>query len=171
MQATANSIRAAAAGMVRLVRGPREALVLQLAELRTQLAELEHQATTSGQPPGPGPTRLERWLFASLDENGMAYQRFARIGRYEADAMLPEYMVIIEVDGVRWHRKRAAHDQRRDADLMAAGYTVIHFTDLEMTSQAKAHALVTETVARIRSGRQGYRPPTLWPPASSPHTK
>jgi very-short-patch-repair endonuclease len=165
VRATVDNVRAAAAGTLRqALSGSRDALILQLAELRAQADELRRQAISFGQPPrpGPGPTNLERWLLAALDENGVAYRRFARVGRYEADAMLPEHMVIIEVDGVRWHRKREAYDRQRDADLMAAGYTVVHFTDLEMNSQAKARGLVAELITSIRAGQQRYRPPLLW---------
>jgi hypothetical protein len=56
------------------------------------------------------------------------------------------------------------------AELSAAadaGYTVVHFTDLEMTSQAKARVLVMDLIASIRAGQQGYRPPLLWPRTSA----
>jgi very-short-patch-repair endonuclease len=78
-------------------------------------------------------------------------------------------MAVIEVDGVTWHRQRVAYDQARDAGLMAAGYTVIHFTDLELTSLAKARALIGEALAGIRAGQQAYRPPLLWRDGAAGH--
>jgi very-short-patch-repair endonuclease len=141
---------------------PASELAGKLAELRASVTLLERLAL--GEPAaGRGPTALERWLFAALDDAGVVYERFAPVGRYIPDAVLPGYMVIIEVDGVIWHRKREAYGRQRDADLMAAGYTVVHLTDLEMTSQGKARALIAEVLASIRDGRQGYRPPMLWP--------
>jgi very-short-patch-repair endonuclease len=156
-------IRMAAAGVVQRARsGSRDALMLQINELRAHSDELIRLATGVSRPRRE-PTSLERWLFAALDEDGVTYHPFARVGRYEADAILPEHKVIVEVDGVRWHRERADYDRRRDAELAAAGYTVVHFTDLKMTSLTRARALVSEMLARIRSGQQSYRPPLLWP--------
>jgi very-short-patch-repair endonuclease len=167
MAAAADHVRTTAADAVRrALSGPRAALELKLAELSAAAGQLEHLALGTGaERTRQAPTRLERWLFAALDEAGVAYQPFASagVGRYVADALLADHMVIIEVDGVRWHRKREASDRRRDAELTAAGYTVVHFTDLEMTSQAKARVLVTDLIASIRAGQQGYRPPPLWP--------
>jgi very-short-patch-repair endonuclease len=167
MAAAVDHVRTAAADTVRrALNGPRAAFELTLAELSAASGQLEHLALgTRAERTRQAPTRLERWLFVALDEAGVAYQQFASagVGRYVADALLTEHMVIIEVDGVRWHRKRVESDQRRDAKLTAAGYTVVHFTDLEMTSQAKARALVTDLIASIRAGQQGYRPPLLWP--------
>src|SRR5215469_3685057 len=66
------------------------------------------------------PTRLEGWLFDALDAAGIAYERYGNVGRYVPDAMLTDYRVIIEVDGVKWHRPRVEYDQARDRDLSAA---------------------------------------------------
>lgn len=107
------------------------------------------------------PTQLERWLFRVLDEAAVPYEKFATVGRYVPDALLPEYMTIIEVDGAIWHRKRIEYDRRRDADLAAAGYVVMHFTDLELTSLKKSRQLIGGAVADIKGGRQKYRAPLL----------
>ncbi|WP_185149076.1 DUF559 domain-containing protein [Streptomyces sp. Ag109_O5-1] len=108
------------------------------------------------------PTRLEKWLFEVLDAAGVEYEKFATVGRYVPDALLPQYRVILEVDGVVWHRKRVAYDKQRDVDLTAAGYTVIHFTDVELISRPRAHALLSAAVAGIQAGQAAYRPAKLW---------
>ena len=108
------------------------------------------------------PTRLERWLFTVLNESGIPYEKFATIGRYVPDALLPGYRTIIEVDGVVWHRKRVAYDQQRDADLASAGFVVVHFTDLEITSLKKAQSLIGDALTQIKTGSQSYRAPLLW---------
>src|ERR1017187_235482 len=165
-RATADEIRTVAADVVHYARDrqrPAGELAAKLAELRASFTLLERLAL--GEPGArEHPTRLEWWLFAALDDAGVVYERFAPVGRYIPDAVLPGYMVIIEVDGVIWHRKREAYDRQRDAELTAAGYTVVHLTDLEMTSRGKARALIAEVLASIRDGRQEYRPPMLWPP-------
>lgn len=108
------------------------------------------------------PSCLEVWLFAALDAEGVAYDKFATVGRYVPDALLTDHKVIIEVDGVIWHRKKVAYDQQRDRDLTAAGYTVMHFTDLEIRSAKQARKLIGEAMAEILAGRQQYRAPLLW---------
>lgn len=113
-------------------------------------------------------TKLERWLFAVLDADGIRYEKFATAGRYVPDALLDEYRVIIEVDGVVWHRMRVARDQQRDRELAAAGYTVMHFTDLEMNTPNAARRLIKPALSDIRAGRAAYRAPLLWRPGTEP---
>jgi len=109
------------------------------------------------------PTRLEGWLFDALDAAGIAYERYGNVGRYVPDAMLTDYRVIIEVDGVKWHRPRVEYDQARDRDLSAAGWTVMHFTDIDLRSRPRALTVLGEAIAQITRGKASYRPPTLWP--------
>jgi very-short-patch-repair endonuclease len=108
------------------------------------------------------PSKLERWLFAVLDGDGIRYKKFATVGRYVPDALLPDHMVIIEVDGVAWHRRRVDYDKQRDRDLAAAGYTVLHFTDLELISAKTTTTLIGKALADVRTGTAVYRPPLLW---------
>lgn len=106
------------------------------------------------------PTRLERWLFTVLDEAGVRYEKFATVGRYVPDALLVDFGVIIEVDGAVWHRKKIEYDRQRDANLAAAGYIVMHFTDLEMTGIKKARALIGAALVDIANGYATYRAPS-----------
>lgn len=108
------------------------------------------------------PTRLEGWLFDTLDTAGVKYEKFGNVGRYVPDAMLTDYAVIIEVDGVMWHRARVEHDQHRDHDLAAAGWTVMHFTDIDLRSRPHAARVLGEAIDQIVGGEARYRPPTLW---------
>lgn len=54
----------------------------------------------------------------------------ARIGEYVVDFLWRERRLIVETDGYRYHRGRAAfeHDHSRQARLIAAGFTVMRFT-------------------------------------------
>jgi very-short-patch-repair endonuclease len=114
------------------------------------------------------PTRLERWLFEVLNESEIRYEEFATVGRYVPDALLPDHHVILEVDGVKWHRGREAYDKQRDIDLAAKGFVVMHFTDIELISRPRAKALLEEAVAEIKAGRARYRPAKLWKVNPSP---
>ena len=108
------------------------------------------------------PTRLEVWLFEVLDAEKIEYEPFGTVGRYVPDALLPKQRVILEVDGVKWHRPREAYDKQRDRDLAGAGYTVMHFTDIELISRPRAHALLSAAIAEIKAGNAAYRPALLW---------
>lgn len=108
------------------------------------------------------PTRLEQWLFRVLDEEGVTYDKFTTVGRYVPDAILTDFNVILEVDGVAWHAKRVAYDKQRDLDLAAAGYIVMHFTDREITGIKKARELIGAAVAEVRNGKAKYKPSPLY---------
>lgn len=114
------------------------------------------------------PTRLECWLFEALDAAGVSYEAFGNVGRYVPDAMLSEYRVIIEVDGVKWHRPRVEYDRARDRDLAAAGWTVMHFTDIDLRSRPRALVILGEAIGQIVRGQARYRAPTLWTAAQTP---
>jgi very-short-patch-repair endonuclease len=64
----------------------------------------------------------------------------ARVAGYEVDFFWPEQNVIVEVDGYRFHSTRRAfeHDRRKDADLRAAGFTVLRVSFEQLTRDAYA---------------------------------
>jgi very-short-patch-repair endonuclease len=53
-----------------------------------------------------------------------------RIGRHLVDFLWPDRRLVVETDGYRYHRGRAAFedDHARDLELRASGYEVIRFT-------------------------------------------
>jgi very-short-patch-repair endonuclease len=53
-----------------------------------------------------------------------------RVAGWEVDAYWPRERLVVEVDGYAYHGNRAAfeRDRRKDAALVAAGYTVIRVT-------------------------------------------
>jgi very-short-patch-repair endonuclease len=59
---------------------------------------------------------------------------------YEVDVLWPPERVVVEVDGYAFHRsaRSFAGDRRRDADLAAAGYTVLRFTWDDLTKRREA---------------------------------
>lgn len=57
------------------------------------------------------------------------------IGRRRADICWPDAMLIVEMDGSKWHDSpgRNARDKRRDADLAALGWLTIRVTWTDLT--------------------------------------
>ena len=72
-------------------------------------------------------------------------QTNARLGRFEVDFLWRAHRVIIEVDGYAYHADRITFeaDRRRDAELAAAGFTVIRVTWRQIVDRP------AETIARI----------------------
>jgi very-short-patch-repair endonuclease len=60
-----------------------------------------------------------------------------RIAGWEVDAYWPSERLIVEVDGYAYHGNRAAfeRDRRKDAALVAAGYTVVRVTWRQLTDE------------------------------------
>ncbi|PZS09230.1 MAG: hypothetical protein DLM64_11005 [Solirubrobacterales bacterium] len=54
----------------------------------------------------------------------------ASLGRYEVDFLWRAERLVVEIDGFTFHRERGAFeaDRHRDAELKAAGFTVLRFT-------------------------------------------
>jgi len=82
---------------------------------------------------GPAFTRseAERALLALVRRAGLPMPRTnVRVEGHEVDAFWPAHGLVLEVDGYRFHRGRAAfeRDRRRDADLTAAGHRVVRMT-------------------------------------------
>jgi very-short-patch-repair endonuclease len=61
-----------------------------------------------------------------------------RVGRLEVDFLWREAMLVVETDGYRFHRGRAAFETDRDRDLAlrAGGYAVIRLTHRQVSEQA-----------------------------------
>jgi hypothetical protein len=59
---------------------------------------------------------------------------------FEVDAFWPDLKLIVEIDSFAYHRSRAAfeRDRMRDVQLRLAGYTVLRFTDTQLTTDPNA---------------------------------
>jgi very-short-patch-repair endonuclease len=74
------------------------------------------------------------------------------IGEFVVDFAWRERALIVETDGYRYHRGRAAfeHDHRRQARLIAAGYDVLRFTWTQVVDEpADVMATVRARLARF----------------------
>lgn len=72
----------------------------------------------------------------------------ARVHGREVDFSWPAHRLIVEVDGFRYHGTRAAfeRDRARDADLTAAGWRVVRFTDRQVRRES---ATAAERLGRL----------------------
>lgn len=62
---------------------------------------------------------------ANLDYALEAVRQY-KIGHYKADFYYPEYNLVLEVDGRKWHAQSAEHkDRERDQFMLKEGFTVV----------------------------------------------
>jgi len=79
-------------------------------------------------------SKIERMMDAALHAVGIHALHGQRIGRRWPDLMIPSARLVVECDGQYWHTPEA--DAIRDAELQAAGWSVLHFTDTEIVNNA-----------------------------------
>ena len=76
-----------------------------------------------------------------------------RVNRFEVDFFWPELGLVVETDGLRYHRTPSAQlrDARRDRTHVMAGMTPLRFTHYEVRYEPRhVRAALTETVAMLR---------------------
>ena len=105
------------------------------------------------------PTVLESKMAAVMDSEGLPTATFhARVEGYEVDFLVDGTPVVIECDGYGAHgldRDQFEFDRVRNAELLAAGYPVVHVTWLQLTNAPVA------TASRIRSVIARWAPDAL----------
>src|SRR3990167_252441 len=82
-----------------------------------ELKEFKRQMTSK-------PTLYERRFAEVLNKSGVNYKQQMICGFYILDFVLPEKMIVIEIDG-KTHEKTKNYDNRRDEFLSSIGYKVI----------------------------------------------
>lgn len=110
-------------------------------------------------PGGPALTRsaAEAELLALVREGGLpAPECNVSVGRHEIDFLWRKARIAVEVDGFRYHstRERFESDRRRDAELVAAGLTVLRLSWRQVTDERVATA-VKIGQALVRAGSRG----------------
>jgi very-short-patch-repair endonuclease len=75
----------------------------------------------------------------------------ARVAGYEVDFLWPERKLIVEVDGFRFHSTRRAfeHDHRKEADLRAAGFTLLRVSFEQL--EREPYAVIADLVRALDS--------------------
>lgn len=82
-----------------------------------------------------GPTNIERLMQKALNEARVDHAfQYLIGGKFLCDFALPDYMLIIECDGIYWHNRpeQRKRDASKDAYLRACGFTIMRFTDKEI---------------------------------------
>jgi Protein of unknown function (DUF559)/AbiEi antitoxin C-terminal domain len=78
----------------------------------------------------------------------------AMVNGYEVDFFWPELDLVVETDGLRYHRTSSeqAWDRRRDQTHVSAGLTQLRFTHSQVKHErARVQRILRQTVQRIRS--------------------
>lgn len=100
----------------------------------------------------PKDSELEDHLAKLLRTHGLPPARFhARIIGYEVDFLIEGSNIVLECDGWESHglnRDQFEFDRMREADLIAAGFVVVHFTWRRVT--AAPHAVAEQIRRAIR---------------------
>ncbi len=95
-------------------------------------------------------SELERRFLPIARRAGLPKPRTGeRIRGYKVDFHWPELGLIVETDGLRYHRTPAqqAKDRRRDQVLTTAGLTVLRFTHAQVTREPGEVARILGAVA------------------------
>jgi very-short-patch-repair endonuclease len=73
------------------------------------------------------------------------------VAGYEVDFLWPERKLIVEVDGFRFHSTRRAfeHDHRKEADLRAAGFTLLRVSFEQL--EREPYAVIADLVRALDS--------------------
>ena len=81
---------------------------------------------------------LRKYILKAKQLRGYQFRRQRPVLNYIADFVCMELMVIIEVDGLTHHwEETILKDKKKQADLEAAGFTVLRFTDDEVLNNIK----------------------------------
>jgi len=92
-------------------------------------------------------SRAEVQFADTLAAAGLCFERQAQVGRYTADVCFADARLLVEFDGDYWHDlpRVRAKDARKDAELQAAGYTVLRIRQREYEADPAA------AIARVRA--------------------
>jgi very-short-patch-repair endonuclease len=99
---------------------------------------------------------LERALLRIVHEIGLPLPHTqARVNGYRVDFYWPDLGLIVETDGLRYHRTPAqqATDRRRDQVHSATGLTTLRFTHAQVTHESRH---VGATLRAVADPRRGY---------------
>ena len=82
---------------------------------------------------------LWKYVFRARKLKGYQFRRQRPVLNYIADFMCMELMLVIEADGITHHwEETMVKDKKKTADLEAAGFTVLRFTDEEILNNIHA---------------------------------
>lgn len=85
------------------------------------------------------PAERKLWEYLSRSQLGAKFSRQMPVGPWYADFLCRELSLVIELDGFS-HDVQPEKDVRRDADLTARGYIVLHFLNEDVMEDPEAVA-------------------------------
>ncbi len=97
-------------------------------------------------------SELERLFLRLVHEAGLPPPRTGvRLNGFTVDFHWPELRLVVETDGLRYHRtpEQQAHDRRRDQAHTAAGLTCLRFTHAQVRREPEEVRRVMQRVARL----------------------
>lgn len=135
-----------------LQRALHSAEILYSLDLSAARTEGRKAATRLRGPRDRSRSELERAFARLCERSGIATPaNNACVAGLEVDFVWPEAMVVVELDGWRFHKSRHAFelDRRRDAKLARAGHRVVRFTYRQVTE--RPHEVVATLRAALAS--------------------
>ena len=96
------------------------------------------------------------WEYLAKGQLGAKFSRQMPVGPWYADFLCRELKLVVELDGFS-HDVQPKKDERRDADLRARGYTVLHFTNDDVMEDAEGIARAIQS--EIEELRTSSLPP------------
>lgn len=100
-------------------------------------------------------SELERRFLGLVRKAGLPLpQTGARLNGFKIDFLWPDLGLVVETDGLRYHRTptQQGRDRRRDQVLLAEGLTVLRFTHAQVAREPGAVTATLSTVARRLAG-------------------
>ena len=85
------------------------------------------------------PAERRLWEYLARSALGAKFSRQMPVGPWYADFLCRELGLVVELDGFS-HDLDPEPDERRDADLRARGYRVLHFNNDDVMEDAEAVA-------------------------------
>jgi len=111
----------------------------------------------------PTDSALERRLLSLLRRSGLPRPHTgSHVNGYKVDFFWPELDLVVEIDGLRYHRTpgQQARDRERDQAHARAGLTTLRFTNAQVRDDPEAViATVKDVAARLSSSRGRYPRP------------
>lgn len=107
----------------------------EAAPFNRSLAEL--RAFAKAHRRNPTDAELVLWRHVSGKRLGVRVRRQFVVSGFIADFFIVPWRLVIEVDGA-FHDQRSAYDQRRDAFIRGAGFTILRFSNDAVLSDPQA---------------------------------
>lgn len=116
-------------------------------------------------------TSIEKKVSQSLAELNMQFLHNSKVGKYSPDFIILDN-VIIECDGIYWHRNKGAYDTKREHYLMDRGYFVFRLTEERIHADTdKAVKSIIQLSRMLKEGAPEIIPRQEQKRESRPYTR